>query len=115
MRTSSINCSSAAVQRATFVSIALTAAHLTALAQSATPQQDAARAQPEAAFAANTSRSDDALSRIESVTVTARRREESSQDVPIPIATLAGDALEGHPNFNACQEHVHARPAPTCP
>jgi len=31
---------------------------------------------------------------IESVTVTARRREERAQDVPIPIATLSGDALE---------------------
>ncbi len=36
---------------------------------------------------------------IESVTVTARRREENVQDVPIPIATLGGDALEGAGKF----------------
>ena len=33
-------------------------------------------------------------SRLETVTVSARRREENVQDVPIPIATLSGDALE---------------------
>lgn len=94
MRASSINRSSAVLQRATVVAIALTAAPCAALAQAATPQQDSAEAQPEAVLATNASRSDDALSRIESVTVTARRREESAQDVPIPIATLSGDALE---------------------
>jgi len=94
MRASSINRSSAVLQRATVVTIALAAAPCVALAQSATPQQDSAQAQPEAVLAANASRSDDALARIESVTVTARRREESAQDVPIPIATLSGDALE---------------------
>src|SRR5262245_49966429 len=31
---------------------------------------------------------------IESVTVSARRREESAQNVPIPISVLAGEALE---------------------
>src|SRR5882724_5567317 len=31
---------------------------------------------------------------IESVTVSARRREERAQDVPIPIATVSGDSLE---------------------
>lgn len=92
MRASSINRSSTVLQRATVVTVALTAAPFAALAHSATPQQDSAQAQPEAVLAANTSRADDALSRIESVTVTARRREERAQDVPIPIATLSGDA-----------------------
>ncbi|MET0659776.1 MAG: TonB-dependent receptor [Steroidobacteraceae bacterium] len=36
---------------------------------------------------------------IESVTVTARRRDESAQDVPIPIATLSGDSLERAGDF----------------
>ena len=36
---------------------------------------------------------------IESVTVTARRREESAQDVPIPIATLSGASLESAGDF----------------
>ena len=36
---------------------------------------------------------------IESVTVTARRREESAQDVPIPIATLSGDSLDRTGDF----------------
>src|SRR4051812_1460561 len=94
MRASLINCSSAVLQRATVVTLALAAAPCAALAQSATLQQDAAQEQPAAVLAANTSRSDDALSHIESVMVTARRREESAQDVPIPIATLSGDALE---------------------
>ena len=31
---------------------------------------------------------------VETVTVNARRREENAQDVPIPIATLSGEALE---------------------
>ena len=31
---------------------------------------------------------------VEMVTVSARRREENAQDVPIPMATLSGEALE---------------------
>jgi iron complex outermembrane receptor protein len=99
MRASSINRSSAVLQRATVVSIALTAAPFAAVAQSATLQEDSAQPRPEAVLAANTARSDDTLSRIESVTVTARRREESAQDVPIPIATLGGDSLENAGEF----------------
>jgi len=37
--------------------------------------------------------------RIEKITVTARRRAENAQDVPIPIAALTGDALEGASQF----------------
>jgi iron complex outermembrane receptor protein len=37
--------------------------------------------------------------RVENVTVTARRREENIQDVPIPIATLGGDVLESSGQF----------------
>jgi iron complex outermembrane receptor protein len=37
--------------------------------------------------------------RIESVTVTARRREEDVQNVPIPIATLGGEVLESSGQF----------------
>ena len=37
--------------------------------------------------------------RIENVTVTARRREEDVQQVPIPIATLGGDVLEASGQF----------------
>src|SRR5262245_60995553 len=39
------------------------------------------------------------LNQIESVTVSARRREESSQNVPIPIAVLSGEALERSGQF----------------
>ena len=38
-------------------------------------------------------------SRIENVTVTARRRDEDVQEVPIPIATLSGDVLESSGQF----------------
>ena len=38
--------------------------------------------------------------RIEEVTVTARRREESAQDVPIPISVLRGEYLDDSGTFN---------------
>ena len=46
-------------------------------------------------------------SEVETITVTARRREEDSQDVPIPIATLSGDALDkaGQFRFEDLNQH----------
>jgi iron complex outermembrane receptor protein len=41
----------------------------------------------------------DGASGISEVTVSARRREEKAQDVPIPIATLSGETLEGAGRF----------------
>ena len=38
-------------------------------------------------------------SRVESVTVSARRRDEDAQNVPIPIAAITGDALESSGRF----------------
>jgi iron complex outermembrane receptor protein len=95
MRASSISRSSAVWRRAATVTLVFTAAPLAALAEAAeSASQRDADVQPEAVLAVNAVQSADALSRIESVTVTARRREESAQRVPIPIATLAGAALE---------------------
>ncbi|HKU14025.1 MAG TPA: TonB-dependent receptor [Steroidobacteraceae bacterium] len=88
MRASSINRSPAVVYRATTAALALAAAPLAALGQSADP-----------VLAANASAADGAVARIESVTVTARRREESAQEVPIPITTLSGAALEDAGEF----------------
>ncbi|KPA94375.1 TonB-dependent receptor [Pseudomonas asplenii] len=55
-------------------------------AESETPQ--------EAAPAATTSKAKADSGRLDTVTVTARRREESSQSVPTPISVVSGQALE---------------------
>src|SRR5262245_1473180 len=47
------------------------------------------------------------LNQIESVTVSARRREESSQNVPIPIAVLSGDTLERSGQFRLEELNQH--------
>ncbi|MDB5968609.1 MAG: TonB-dependent receptor [Hydrocarboniphaga sp.] len=57
--------------------------------QAAVPAQAETRAAPEVA-------ADQSTSGIEEVVVTARRREESAQSVPIAITALSGDALETH-------------------
>ena len=44
---------------------------------------------------------------IESVTVSARRREESAQNVPIPISVLAGDSLERSGQFRLEELNQH--------
>ena len=46
-------------------------------------------------------------SEVETITVTARRREEDSQDVPIPIATVSGEALDkaGQFRFEDLNQH----------
>ncbi|HEY0938912.1 MAG TPA: TonB-dependent receptor [Steroidobacter sp.] len=54
---------------------------------------------PDLAYAQAAGVAADLAGGIESVTVTARRREESAQDVPIPIATLSGAALESNGDF----------------
>ncbi|WP_445178120.1 TonB-dependent receptor [Pseudomonas sp. McL0111] len=69
--------------------------------------------------AATTAQLDNTAPRLEKVTVTARRREEQSQDVPTPITTLSGANLESQriykiqdlqqalPSVNVA--YVHAR------
>lgn len=68
-----------------------------ALAQLWTPGAAAEASEPRVAPA----------SEVETITVTARRREENSQDVPIPIATLSGEALEraGQYRFEDLNQH----------
>ena len=47
------------------------------------------------------------VSEVETITVTARRRDEDSQDVPIPIATVSGEALDkaGQFRFEDLNQH----------
>jgi iron complex outermembrane receptor protein len=65
----------------------------------------AAQSAEEAAPDAN--RDSAGADQIESVTVSARRREESSQSVPIPISVLAGDTLERSGQFRLEELNQH--------
>lgn len=84
--------SSTAVHAAVVMIISLVASRVAGAQDSAstTPGNDPI-------LLAEASDRDDA--RIENVTVTARRREEDVQEVPIPIATLGGDVLESSGQF----------------
>lgn len=83
---------------------ALTAEHTAEETTGAAPASSAeevpnATGAPDAAEAPSAGEAPDDAGQVEAVTVSARRVSEDVQDVPIPIAVLSGDALEGSGRF----------------
>lgn len=63
-------------------------------------QSDAPVAEAEATVAAESQVSTDAASGVDTVQVTARRRQERAQDVPIPLTVIGGDFVNETQSFN---------------